>query len=353
MAAILNNLHILRNTQGFTSGTRRIWNQHLDIDKKPSNKFVMSKNKLCSSAHRSHSRVNSLVDRVQITKQSMASHHIGNVPKLGDGYTFDEWLELLEAWFDANGIQDDGNKRAIFLTNLGSKSYHTLHALLQPEKPTEKTYGECKKALAEHFAPKPTEIFQRYRFYTLVQKKDETIPEFVAKLRQLSDGCKFKELDNMLRDRLVVGCRDTTIQRKLLSESELTFEKALNIARAMEIADKDVENLRSIGKLSDAETPDELHKIRLQKPKTSQKQNPGSTQAEVNAKKRCWRCGSANHTPPSCPFSKEKCFKCSQLGHTKSQCDRVQAYRKKHFGQRAQKGAHHLEAEDHSLMRKC
>ena len=35
------------------------------------------------------------------------------------------------------------------------------------------------------------------------------------------------------------------------------------------------------------------------------------------------------------------------MGHTKSQCDRVQAYRKKHFGQRAQKGAHHLEAEDH------
>ena len=43
MAAILNNLHILRNYQGFTSGTRRIWIQHLDIDKKPSNKFVYVK----------------------------------------------------------------------------------------------------------------------------------------------------------------------------------------------------------------------------------------------------------------------------------------------------------------------
>ena len=43
IAAILNNLHILKNTQGFTSGTRRIWNQHLDIDKKPSNKFVYVK----------------------------------------------------------------------------------------------------------------------------------------------------------------------------------------------------------------------------------------------------------------------------------------------------------------------
>ena len=44
MAAILNNLHILKNAQGFTPGTQRIWNQHLDIDKKPSNKFVYVKN---------------------------------------------------------------------------------------------------------------------------------------------------------------------------------------------------------------------------------------------------------------------------------------------------------------------
>ena len=43
MAAILNNLHILKNTQGFTSGTRWIWNQHLDIDKKPSIHFVYVK----------------------------------------------------------------------------------------------------------------------------------------------------------------------------------------------------------------------------------------------------------------------------------------------------------------------
>ena len=51
MAAILNNLHILKNTQGFTSGTQRIWNQHLDIVhvylhiiKKPPKTLFMSQN---------------------------------------------------------------------------------------------------------------------------------------------------------------------------------------------------------------------------------------------------------------------------------------------------------------------
>ena len=36
MAAILNNLHIVKNAHGLTSGTQRIWNQHLHIDQKPS-----------------------------------------------------------------------------------------------------------------------------------------------------------------------------------------------------------------------------------------------------------------------------------------------------------------------------
>ena len=40
MAAILNNLHIVKNAHGLTSGTQRIWNQHLHIDKKTSKNVV-------------------------------------------------------------------------------------------------------------------------------------------------------------------------------------------------------------------------------------------------------------------------------------------------------------------------
>ena len=103
--------------------------------------------------------------------------------------------------------------------------------------------------------------------YTCSQKADETIPQFVANLRQLSEGCNFKELNNMLRDRLVVGCRDTTTQRKLLSEATLTFEKALQMARAMEVANKDVENLKIIGRQPDGPTSTAVHKMQGKPPK--------------------------------------------------------------------------------------
>ena len=47
----------------------------------------------------------------------------------------------------------------------------------------------------------------------------------------------------MLGDRLVVGINDEHIQRRLLAEGNLSFEKALEIALGIEAA---VENARTI-----------------------------------------------------------------------------------------------------------
>ena len=83
----------------------------------------------------------------------------------------EEWIELLEAWLWSNNVEEDGRKRSVLLTSLGSKGYHTLRALLQPHKPTEKSYKECVDLLKGHYAPKPSEIVLRYRFYTRTQNQ--------------------------------------------------------------------------------------------------------------------------------------------------------------------------------------
>ena len=246
--------------------------------------------------------------------------------------------QRLKAWFKSNDItNDDKKKRNLFLiSGLGSKCYSTLRALVQPNKPAEKLYKECKQALATHFAPKPTEIVQRYKFYLCAQEPNETIPQFVARLRQNSDGCNFKELHTMLRDRLVVGCRDATIQRKLLSEQNLTFEKALNTATAMEVASRDAKEIQAIGKTLNIDK--DVHKLRTtQQPHRQRLSQPSSSKTP----KHCWRCGSSKHMPGECPFRTQKCFSCQKVGHTKSQCKKVQDYLKK---TRKGKPSHHLES---------
>ena len=68
---------------------------------------------------------------------------------------------------------------------------------------------------------------------------------FLAKLRRLSEHCEFGiTLDEMLRDRLVCGVRDIRIQRRLLAEPKLTLKRALDLALAIEAADKDVSEIQ-------------------------------------------------------------------------------------------------------------
>ena len=58
----------------------------------------------------------------------------------------------------------------------------------------------------------------------------------------------------MLRDRLIRGVNDPRMQRRLLSEADLDYNKALKIARAMEMADKDAQKLK--GEQSDKAAPE-------------------------------------------------------------------------------------------------
>ena len=81
--------------------------------------------------------------------------------------------------------------------------------------------------------------------FQLVQKDSETVMQFVAGLRKLSEYCEFgTALDSMLRDRLGCGVRDVRLQRRLLAELNLTFSKALDLAVAAELAEKNVRDLK-------------------------------------------------------------------------------------------------------------
>ncbi len=278
---------------------------------------------------------------------------IGVIPQF-DSTQIEEWIELLEAWFYANNVATDEKKRSVLLTSLGSKGYHTLRALLQPHKPTDKSYEDCIDLLKRHFAPKPSETVLRYRFYTRSQKPNETVAEFVAGLRQLSEHCNFKELNNMLRDRLVVGCREPAIQRKLLGEASLTFERALQLATAMEMANKGVENIKQINNPAESTTVNKMHlkKTKPSKPfgKSNGDQLPRQKGTEVTrssntndaSTRKCWRCG-GSHAPEMCRFKTEQCHKCQRTGHTKSQCEKVAAFNSK---RKFKPKAHHLHEDE-------
>ena len=100
--------------------------------------------------------------------------------------------------------------------------------------------------MANHASPKPSVTVERFRFNSRTQRPGESVAEFVAQLKCLSEHCEFgAAAKEMLRDRLVCGLSDTIIQRKLLAEADLTLDRFLDTARAMEAAEPNAKTLQS------------------------------------------------------------------------------------------------------------
>ena len=112
-------------------------------------------------------------------------------------------------------------------------------------------------------------------------------------LRHLARTCDFGQfLEEALRDRLVCGLNSGSIQKKLLSENDLTLQRAIDIATAAEMV---------VLQPSD--------------------QLPRQTEAEVLALQEvCKCCGKQGHSLGVCRFRTRVCYQFGIKGHLRSVC---------------------------------
>ena len=94
---------------------------------------------------------------------------------------------------------------------VGPVTYKLLTSLAG-NKPKDKSYDELKTLLIENLEPKPNIITQRYKFYKRERAATESVSEYVAALRKLSEHCNFGDgLNDHLRDRIVCGINNERI----------------------------------------------------------------------------------------------------------------------------------------------
>ncbi|XP_075553490.1 uncharacterized protein LOC142586122 [Dermacentor variabilis] len=154
----------------------------------------------------------------------------------------DKWKPYLikvEAYFEANAIEDSTKKRALLVAALNTHTIQVLAGKVAPRKPNALTYEEVVEVLSEHYSPKRHEITESYKFFSRCQAEGEPVNEFLVDIRRIADNCNFgSALDRMLRDRIVCGIRSGALQKQLLAQRELTLEDAEAMALAAEAADR-------------------------------------------------------------------------------------------------------------------
>ncbi|XP_060070306.1 uncharacterized protein LOC132550276 [Ylistrum balloti] len=230
----------------------------------------------------------------------------GKIESFDFEMNWDEYVERVEQYFIANGVEDADKQRSILLTVMGQKMYGLVRNLTSPAKPSAKTYDELKTLISQHLKPKPLIIAERFKFYQRNQHSNETVCQYVAGLRRLSEHCEFGAfLDDALRDRFVSCLSSIPTQRKLLTEATLTMTKAREIAVSMEMAENEARKLKG-DRVDKAEN---VHKFQ--------------------ASKECFRSGKSNHSADRCFYKNSKCHTCKEVGHLHKRCPKSKTSRDK------------------------
>ena len=224
--------------------------------------------------------------------------------------TWQSYVERLQQYFVANVLKSLEKQRAVLLSVVGGPTYQLIRNLLAPTKPTDVTFAEIVKTVQRHVQPQPSVIVQRFNFHSRTRRTGEDVSTFVAELRRLSGHCNFgTALNDMLRDRLVCSISDQRIQRRLLAEPDLTFDKALELAQVAEAADSNT------CKLDQGMKTTPVHNLT-----TSSRQGGGPRKGGGPRASICYSCGGGSHKPDQCRFKDSECHHCKKKRHLAKVC---------------------------------
>ena len=153
-------------------------------------------------------------------------------------------------------------------------------------------------------------IYERCHFNNRNQDAGESIDTYASNLRSLSDTCNFGALkDEMIRDRIVCGVRDSSLRKKLLQVPELTLEKCIDMCRSPEATSTQLEAMSSQN--SHAPPPPEVNFV----------QKPSKGADKSSFVKDCRFCGQTHEKERSkCPAFGKICSACQKENHFALKC---------------------------------
>ena len=103
----------------------------------------------------------------------------------------------------ASGITDDGRQRALLLHLIGPDTQEIFETLTDQGN----TYGESMQALDTHFSVQKNIPFETSKFHQAKQHSQESIEQFITRLRKLSLHCEYdNKTDEQIRDQVIATC---------------------------------------------------------------------------------------------------------------------------------------------------
>jgi len=240
--------------------------------------------------------------------------------------SLDSWLERFELWCQTNSNVTAINKTAFYLTMLGKDAYQLVKDLAFPLTPDKCAYNDLHKILTNHLKPSTNELAETSIFYSMTRSQNETFASFLLRLQKQAAKCSFgDQLKIQMRNRLVSGINHPDLQKKLLSETKLTFESAKRIVEAAHNVENALSTTIMQADTSIKTNHDEILLTRrpLARPQKFQVQSNSSFNKSeafsANKLKPCFSCGRL-HLRSQCKLRNANCYNCGLKGHIANVC---------------------------------
>ena len=246
-----------------------------------------------------------------------------------------KWLRRFERFRQASGLVEKSEEAQVntLIYCMGDEADDILRSFKLSEEDSKK-YSTVKAKFEDHFVKRRNVIFERAKFNNRKQEPGEAVDTFITALYALAEHCNYGTLhDEMIRDRIVVGIRDTSLSEKLQLDAELSLTTAVAKVRQAEAVKKQQPLLRGethasvtpggrkpdipVGAVQRGKWVPKGSK-QTRKPRGLAHHQPGRNSQSQST---CTRCGkSPLHDRQFCPARDVVCHKCSKRGHFQAVC---------------------------------
>ncbi|XP_064110604.1 uncharacterized protein LOC135218310 [Macrobrachium nipponense] len=207
---------------------------------------------------------------------------------------------------------------ALFLHTLADDALKVYNGFQFNTPQDARTVAEIISKFDEFVVGEVNETYERFIFNSLCQEEGEGFDKFLSDLRSLIKTCGYcdKYLDSVIRDRIVLGIKDTSVQKDLLKVRKLTSDKCIDICKAAENASLKNKVLRPESAV--------VHKVVYHKKRGTKSVKPmysKNVPVENTVNKECLFCGYKYVLKKDmCPAYGKKCSRCLQTNHFAQKC---------------------------------